>query len=129
MINFSDMGLVPTLLENLKQAGYSTPTAIQEKAIPVVMEGHDLLGIAQTGTGKTAAFALPILHRLASKPSKDEAIILRALILVPTRELCTQIHKSLETYGKDLNLKSCTIFGGVPQAEQVRAIKNGIDIL
>lgn len=129
MINFSDMGLMDTLQANLKASGYNTPTAIQEQAIPVLLEGHDLLGIAQTGTGKTAAFALPILHQLAQKASENDAPMLRALILVPTRELCTQVHKSFETYGQNLNLKSCTIFGGVAQTEQVRALKNGVDIL
>jgi ATP-dependent RNA helicase RhlE len=126
MITFSDMGLNPTLLDNLTSAGYQTPTAIQEQSIPVLLEGHDLLGIAQTGTGKTAAFALPILHRLATN---HETTVLKALILVPTRELCTQVHNSLESYGKNLNLKSTTIFGGVSQDEQVRALKKGVDVL
>lgn len=126
MIKFSDMGLHTTILENLKGAGYETPTAIQEQAIPVLMEGHDLLGIAQTGTGKTAAFALPILNKLAQN---QDNTILKALILVPTRELCTQVQTSLESYGKNLNLKSCTIFGGVAQTDQVRTLKNGVDIL
>jgi len=123
------MGLITTLLDNIQSAGYEIPTPIQEGAIPVLMEGHDLLGIAQTGTGKTAAFALPILQYLAQKPNKDDAIVLRVLILVPTRELCTQIHKSLEAYGKNLNIKSCTVFGGSSQTEQVKALKNGVDIL
>lgn len=128
MIKFSEMGLIDNLLKNLKQEGYATPTAIQEQAIPVLLTGRDLLGIAHTGSGKTAAFSLPILQHLAKNPPTG-AVVPRVLILVPTRELATQILKSLETYGHGLNIKSCAFFGGVKQTEQVKALKNGLDIL
>ena len=129
MKQFSEMGFNEIILGNLKKAGYETPTAIQDQAIPVLLEGRDLLGIAQTGSGKTAAFSLPILQHLAQQKAKDGLLVPRVLILVPTRELSTQILKSLETYGEGLNIKSCAIFGGVKQTEQVKALKGGVDIL
>jgi ATP-dependent RNA helicase RhlE len=123
--DFKDLNLFPGITENLVSLGYQTPTSIQEEAIPFILEGHDLLGIAQTGTGKTAAFCLPILHRLKT----DEGKGLRALILAPTRELVSQIHASFENYGKSLGLKSVAIFGGVDQKPQVKAIREGVDLI
>ena len=126
---FSDLKLNPALLKNLTKEGYTTPTPIQLQSIPVLMEGNDLLGIAQTGTGKTAAFSLPILHRLASsyKPLAPRAC--RALVLSPTRELAGQILESLRTYGRNLKLSSDVIYGGVPINRQIRAVAQGVDIL
>lgn len=125
MLSFNQLPLIEPLLINLQTAGYVTPTAIQAEAIPHILEGHDLLGIAQTGTGKTAAFCLPILQRLTQ--GKSQAI--RALVLAPTRELTTQIQLSFESYGKGLGLRSLALFGGVNQKPQVDAIRLGIDIL
>jgi ATP-dependent RNA helicase RhlE len=122
MIKFADLSLIPELLRNLENLNYQTPTSIQEKAIPLLLERHDLLAIAQTGTGKSAAFCLPLLQQLSLNQSTRS---LRALILVPTRELAAQIQEGLEKYGKGLNLPSVSIFGGVGQATQVDAIKNG----
>ena len=127
-MTFNELNLSAPLLRAIVEAGYETPSPIQAKAIPPVLEGRDLMGCAQTGTGKTAAFALPMLDRLnAVKPRKPGAI--RALILTPTRELALQIGESFELYGKYLNQRSTVIFGGVGQAPQVAALKKGVDIL
>lgn len=126
---FTDLPLVAPLQLALKEEGYENPTPIQEAAIPIILEGHDLLGIAQTGTGKTAAFALPLLQNLAKNHKRVEPKAPRALILSPTRELAIQIHKSLETYGRHLKLKHAVIFGGVGQGSQVQALQGGVDIL
>ena len=126
MKNFQELSLNPGLISNLVELGYKTPTAIQEKAIPLLLEGQDLLGIAQTGTGKTAAFCLPILQRILNHP---QANIIRALVLAPTRELATQIQASFEKYGKGLGPKSVAVYGGVGQNPQIEAIKNGVDII
>ncbi len=125
-MKFSELNLSPELLKNVKDLGYETPTPIQEEAIPLVLEGHDLLGIAQTGTGKTAAFCLPIITKLKNDV---EGKGLRALVIAPTRELVSQIHASFEKYGKGLGLKSAAIFGGVDQKPQVKAIREGLDII
>ena len=122
MLNFNEIPLIEPLLNNLKTLGYNTPTAIQAEAIPFLLEGHDLLGIAQTGTGKTAAFSLPIIQKIIQNKS-------HALILAPTRELATQIHLSFEKYGQGLGIKSVAIFGGVGQSAQVKAIKDGVNII
>jgi ATP-dependent RNA helicase RhlE len=126
---FSDLGLDPALLKALTAEGYTTPTPIQAQAIPGVMAGRDLMGIAQTGTGKTAAFALPILHRLAADRRKPLRGGARALILSPTRELASQIADSFRTYGKHMGLTVAVMFGGMPFRPQVNAMKNGVDIL
>ena len=127
-MTFNELNLSAPLLRAIAEAGYETPSPIQAKAIPPVLEGRDLMGCAQTGTGKTAAFALPMLDRLnAAKPRKPGAI--RALILTPTRELALQIGESFAAYGKYLPLRSTVIFGGVGQAPQVEALKKGVDIL
>ncbi|OGN44110.1 MAG: DEAD/DEAH box helicase [Caulobacterales bacterium RIFCSPHIGHO2_01_FULL_70_19] len=123
------MGLNPALLSALKAEGYETPTPIQAKAIPDVMTGKDLLGIAQTGTGKTAAFALPILHRLAANRTAPVPRTTRCLVLSPTRELATQIGESFRAYGKHLGFRVAVIFGGVKYGPQERALQQGLDIL
>ena len=129
MLQFSELRLAPQLQQAIKETGYETPTPIQGQAIPLILEGHDLLGIAQTGTGKTAAFCLPILNSLHSRPIRREPRSTRALILTPTRELAVQIHQSLLTYGKHLRQKYAVIFGGVGQGNQVRDLSQGVDIL
>lgn len=127
-MTFQELGMIPSILNALKKEGYTSPTPIQEQAIPPVLRGKDLLGCAQTGTGKTAAFAVPILQRLteqgAAQPKK-----IRSLILTPTRELALQIYESFTAYGHYLSLKSCVIFGGVPQNAQVQQLRRGVDIL
>ena len=127
-MTFKELNLSAPLLRAVQEAGYETPSPIQAAAIPPVLSGRDLMGCAQTGTGKTAAFALPMLDRLtASAPRKKGAV--RALILTPTRELALQIGESFDAYGKYLKLRSTVIFGGVGQAPQVEALKKGVDIL
>ena len=127
-MTFNELNLSAPLLKAVSEAGYETPSPIQASAIPPVLEGRDLMGCAQTGTGKTAAFALPMLDRLSgAAPRKKGAI--RALILTPTRELALQIGESFAAYGKYLKLRSTVIFGGVGQAPQVEALKKGVDIL
>jgi len=126
---FSGLGLNAELLKALSTEGYTTPTPIQAQAIPGVLSGRDLMGIAQTGTGKTAAFALPILHRLAAdrRPALRQGA--RALVLSPTRELATQIGESFRTYGKHTGLSVAVMFGGMPFGPQVKTMRNGVDIL
>lgn len=126
---FTDLPLIAPLQFSLKEAGYETPTPIQLAAIPVILEGHDLLGIAQTGTGKTAAFSLPILQNLTRYQSRPEPKCPRALILTPTRELAIQIHDNIKAYSSHLKLKHAVIFGGVGQGPQVKALQEGVDIL
>ncbi len=128
-MSFSDLGLSAPLLRALEEAGYASPTPIQAQAIPLVMQGRDLLGIAQTGTGKTAAFALPMLHRLANTPGRPPRGGCRALVLSPTRELASQIADSFKAYGKHLGVSVTTIFGGVPHRPQVRALERGVDVV
>jgi ATP-dependent RNA helicase RhlE len=129
LTEFKDLGLNASILEALNQKGYTQPTPIQLQAIPGVMEGRDLLGIAQTGTGKTAAFALPILHRLAAnrKPAPKRGC--RALVLSPTRELATQIAESFKAYGSKLGFSVATIFGGVGHGPQRQALARGVDVI
>ena len=127
-MKFRELGLTPLISASLESMGYAEPTPIQSQAIPPALEGRDILGCAQTGTGKTCAFATPILQRLAQSPRKGERVI-RALILTPTRELALQIQENFEAYGKGLPLRSAVIFGGVGQQPQVEKIKKGLDIL
>ncbi|MEO5334698.1 MAG: DEAD/DEAH box helicase [Magnetococcus sp. YQC-5] len=129
MTGFSQFDLLPPIMAAVQEAGYLTPTPIQAQAIPHLREGRDLLGIAQTGTGKTAAFALPILDRLARRRVKPGSKNTRALILTPTRELAAQIDTSFATYGRRLNLSRSVIFGGVGQYPQVQTMGRGVDIL
>ena len=126
-MQFKDLGLNAPILRALKEQGYDKPSPIQEKAIPPALAGRDVLGCAQTGTGKTCAFASPILQRLEPKTGPKRPI--RALILTPTRELAIQIGESFEAYGKYLKLRHAVIFGGVGQNPQVEALKKGVDIL
>ncbi|MCB2001581.1 MAG: DEAD/DEAH box helicase, partial [Rhodoferax sp.] len=131
-MNFEDLKLAPAIVKAVREQGYETPTAIQAQAIPVVLEGHDLLGGAQTGTGKTAAFVLPMLHKLSmarSAQNKFGGTGIRALVLTPTRELAAQVEESVKTYGKFLQLSSTVIFGGVGMNPQISRVKSGIDIL
>jgi len=129
LTHFKDLGLDAALLKALEQQGYQTPTPIQSASIPELLKGSDLLGIAQTGTGKTAAFALPILDRLSKLKGRPDRGTCRALILSPTRELAAQIGESFRTYGKFLRLTQATVFGGVSINNQIRTVGNGVDIL
>ncbi len=128
-ISFTTLGLSEPLLRSLRADDYETPTPIQAQAIPYLLAGRDLLGIAQTGTGKTAAFALPMLDRLSADRQPVRRGMVRALILTPTRELAVQIDESLRRYGRFLSLKTAVIFGGVGQKPQVNALGRGVDIL
>ena len=127
-MKFTELGLAPEILRAIADQGYETPTPIQAQAIPVVLSGRDLMACAQTGTGKTAGFTLPILHRLAATKAAGPRKI-RALILTPTRELAAQVETSVRTYGAHLPLKSLVMFGGVGMNPQISALKSGIDIL
>ena len=124
-MNFEQFSIDPRILAGVKSAGYSTPTPIQQQAIPVVMEGRDVLGLAQTGTGKTAAFMLPILNRLTS----GKLGVVRALIIAPTRELAEQIHQTAVTLGKKTKIRSVAIYGGVAKGPQVAALRRGAEIV
>jgi len=126
---FATMGLRKELLQALESEGYTTPTPIQSQAIPYVLAGRDVQGIAQTGTGKTAAFALPILQRLADSPRQPPRGGCRVLVLSPTRELASQICDSFRAYGKHMGMRATVMFGGVPKGRQARAMANGVDIL
>ncbi len=129
---FTDLGLAEPLLRAIRDQGYDTPTPIQAQAIPAVLKGGDLMGGAQTGTGKTAGFTLPMLQRLSAVPSKRDArgrIAIRALILTPTRELAAQVEESVRTYGKYLPLTTMVMFGGVGMQPQVDRLRKGVDIL
>jgi len=126
-LNFSDLHLIDPIAKALQEEGYTQPTPIQQKSIPHILEGKDLLGTAQTGTGKTAAFAIPILQNLTKQTSRSKHI--KALILTPTRELAIQIEESFKAYGRHLPLRTLVIFGGVKQGAQEQALKKGVDIL
>ncbi len=128
-MSFSDLYLLPALLRAVEDLGYEEPTPIQIQAIPPLLDGQDLLGCAQTGTGKTAAFALPILQRLEERPLPSGERPIRALILSPTRELAAQIDESFHAYGRYLDFRHAVIFGGVSQVPQERALRRGIDVL
>ena len=128
-MTFNELNLIEPILHALEQEGYKNPTPIQEQAIPIVLKEHDLLGCAQTGTGKTAAFAIPILQLLHARHAERAPRAIKTLILTPTRELAIQIGESFAAYGRNLKLKHTVIFGGVPQGAQVQALKQGIDIL
>ena len=131
-MSFDSLGLIEPLLKAIHEAGYETPTPIQRQAIPAVLTGGDLLAGAQTGTGKTAGFTLPLLHLMASRPAPAAAAgkrVVRALILTPTRELAAQVEESVRAYGKYLPLRSMVMFGGVGMTPQIDALRRGIDIL
>ncbi len=128
-VTFRDLGLSEPLLRALDARSYSEPTPIQALAIPHLLDGRDLLGVAQTGTGKTAAFALPILQQLADDYDEPRPSAPRVLVLTPTRELASQVGDSLVAYGKNLRIRHATVFGGVSQQNQVRALRRGVDVL
>ncbi len=129
-MTFKDLGIAEPILRAVEAEGYTTPTPIQQQAIPILLNGKDLLGVAQTGTGKTAAFGIPILHHLYNtKNGQEGKRRIKALIVTPTRELAIQIGESLTAYGKYTGLRSTVIFGGVKQGKQTNALRNGIDIL
>ena len=129
-MSFTSLGLRAELLRAVSEQGYSTPTPIQQQAIPVILEGRDLLGSAQTGTGKTAGFTLPLLQRLmdAGNNGRNQKAI-RALVLTPTRELAAQVSDNVSAYGKHLPLRSAVIFGGVNINPQKQKLRKGVDIL
>jgi ATP-dependent RNA helicase RhlE len=128
---FTELGLIEPLLEALRKEGYTEPTPVQERSVPVILKRRDLLSCAQTGTGKTAAFALPILQLLFEefKPEDRTHKKVKALVLTPTRELAIQVTESFQTYGRYLPLRSISIYGGVSQREQVNALRQGVDVL
>ena len=129
-MSFEKLQIIEPILKALKNEGYTVPTPIQEKSIPIVLQQRDLLGCAQTGTGKTAAFAIPMLQLLhAEETTQKRPKSIKALILTPTRELAIQIEESFKAYGKYLPLKSLVVFGGVPQKPQTDALRAGVDIL
>jgi ATP-dependent RNA helicase RhlE len=129
MTSFEQLGLAPALLKALAAEGYTTPTPIQQQAIAPALDGRDVQGIAQTGTGKTAAFALPILQRLATQRKPTVRGGCRVLVLAPTRELASQIAESFRVYGKFIGVRVTTMFGGVPKGKQARAMAGGVDVL
>jgi ATP-dependent RNA helicase RhlE len=130
MNSFNELGLAPPIMQALTREGHSSPTSIQSQAIPPVMAGRDLMGIAQTGTGKTAAFALPILHRLAATPDRHAMPkTCRVLVLTPTRELAQQVRERFDAYGAKLRLRTAVTVGGVAIGPQIRALAQGVDVL
>ena len=128
-MQFNELNIIQPILKAIEEEGYTTPTPIQQQAIPLVLEGNDLMGCAQTGTGKTAAFSIPILQLLSENKEFKGKRKIRALIVTPTRELAIQIGDSLKAYGRHCGLNSAVIFGGVNQNPQVNTLKNGVDIL
>jgi ATP-dependent RNA helicase RhlE len=128
-MRFSDLQLIPPLIKALEEEGYTEPTPIQAQAIPHVLQGRDLLGLAQTGTGKTAAFALPILQRMYGAPLEGKKRVVRVLVVTPTRELATQVGDSFASYGRHLGFRHTVIFGGVGQRPQEEALQRGVDII
>ncbi|MBB4301289.1 ATP-dependent RNA helicase RhlE [Rhodobium orientis] len=129
MTTFSDLGLAEPFLRAVEAEGYTDPTPIQSKVIPEILNGRDVLGIAQTGTGKTASFVLPLLHAIAGDKRRADKKSCRALILVPTRELAAQVADSVRTYGRFARVTSTVIVGGVKPGPQIRALSNGVDIV
>jgi ATP-dependent RNA helicase RhlE len=128
-MKFNELNLLEPILNALTKQGYTEPTPIQQQAIPYVLEGRDVMGCAQTGTGKTAAFAIPIIQRIHASKQADNSNKIRALIVTPTRELAIQIEESFKNYGSELKLRYTVIFGGVNQSQQVNRLKNGVDVL
>ena len=128
-MNFESLSIIEPILKSLKEEGYTIPTPIQVQAIPIILKGTDLIGCAQTGTGKTAAFAVPILQLLSAGRSFDRKRKIRSLIVTPTRELAIQIEESFKTYGRYTNLTCTVVFGGVNQNSQTNLLRNGVDIL
>src|SRR5919197_449885 len=125
-LSFDQLGLRPELLKALSDLGYEEPTPIQREAIPPLLAGHDLLGQAATGTGKTAAFALPVLQSLSADGRGDDPV---ALVLVPTRELAVQVSEAFHRYGRDLGVRVLPIYGGQPIGRQLQALDRGVDVV
>ena len=123
---FTTLGLGSKLTQALKEKGYVEPTPVQVQAIPVILAGRDVIGVAQTGTGKTAAFVLPLLERMSATPHQRT---MRALVIAPTRELVAQIEENIRAYGKHLPLRYATIFGGVGEGPQIQALRRGVDFV
>ncbi|MDQ2917749.1 MAG: DEAD/DEAH box helicase, partial [Pseudomonadota bacterium] len=127
--SFAELGLRPEILRAVTESGYTTPTPIQAQAIPEILAGHDIMGGAQTGTGKTAGFGLPILHKLMqyanASPSPARHVV-RALIIAPTRELAIQVEEQIKEYGKHTNLRSTCVFGGVDIRQQLPIVRAGV---
>jgi ATP-dependent RNA helicase RhlE len=128
-MKFENLNLIEPLLKAVYKKGYLSPTPIQEKAIPAILQGKDIFGCAQTGTGKTAAFALPILQLLETEKDRSQRRVIRALILAPTRELSLQINEEFKDYGRALDIRQMTIYGGVSQRTQTQTLQKGVDIL
>ena len=127
-MTFQSLGLIEALLKAVRLQGYETPSPIQQKAIPPILEGLDVLASAQTGTGKTAGFTLPMLQILSKNPVRHRRPV-RALVLTPTRELADQVFTNIKNYSKFLDLRSTVIFGGVNQNPQIKQLRNGVDVL
>ena len=129
-MNFEELKIIEPILRALKKENYTEPTSIQEKAIPLILNKKDVLGSAQTGTGKTAAFAIPILqHLFLDHQRKHKPLKINSLIITPTRELAIQIAESFTTYGQFTGIKNTVVFGGVKQGPQTRALNKGVDVL
>src|SRR3989339_1107396 len=131
-MSFAKMGLSQNLLRAIEKQGYTNPTEIQKQAIPLVLEGNDLMAQAATGSGKTAGFTLPLLHNLSENTKSADSRhtrVIRAIILTPTRELAQQVSDSVKTYGEFLHLRSTSVYGGVSFYNQIRELKRGVDIL
>src|SRR5437016_3276183 len=128
-MSFRALGLDAQILKAVQEAGYTEPTPIQSAAIPQILAGHDLIGIAQTGTGKTAAFTLPILAKLAGAIKAGQKRGIRVLVLAPTRELVVQIEENVRAYGRHLPLRMATVYGGVSERPQVEALHSGVDLI
>tara|TARA_Y100000385_G_scaffold167775_1_gene173783 strand:- start:277 stop:750 length:474 start_codon:yes stop_codon:yes gene_type:complete len=126
-MSFDKLGLNDPILKALKQKGYKSPSPIQAKAIPAILDKRDVMAAAQTGTGKTASFILPILHMLSNPKHQFKGNTLRALVVTPTRELAAQVRESAVTYGRNLNLKSTAIYGGTSVRNQKKVLRRGID--
>src|SRR5258708_3703295 len=125
---FNTLGLEANILKAVVEAGYTEPTPIQSAAIPLILSGHDLIGIAQTGTGKTAAFTLPVLGKLAGMIGAGQRRGIRVLVVAPTRELVAQIEENVRAYGRHLPLRMATVYGGVGEHPQIQALRSGVDI-
>ncbi|MEG2480134.1 MAG: DEAD/DEAH box helicase, partial [Mucinivorans sp.] len=128
-MTFKELNIIEPILAALTDEGYTNPTPIQEQAIPVIIDGHDILGCAQTGTGKTAAFSIPIIQKFHNVNAHKRRRDIKALVLTPTRELAIQIEESFTSYGKNTSIKTCVIFGGVGQKPQTDALTRGVDVL
>ena len=128
-MSFDSLGLRPEILKAIKETGYTEPTPIQSSSIPLVLEGQDLIGIAQTGTGKTAAFTLPMLEKLIHHHGQRKGKGTRALVLSPTRELVVQIEENVKTYAKHIPVKVATVYGGVGENPQKKALRSGVELI